>query len=282
MINISKDAQLADVFRDVDLHAAIADIIVRHSTNHQDIRQIALFGLDLRSYRKILDLGCGFGFFSQALKGKVHPQAKIMGIDVWADYQDQFINATQKAGMEAEFYATDINVLDKLPYSSFDLIICSYSLYFFPERIPRIANLLNRNGTFITLTHASPHMIQLIDIIKTCLRSFGIDTACYLPEEKLINRFSSENGRRLLTPWFGKVKEIEYKNSLKFTQSQSDDFIKYLRFKRMYFIPGTSSSKANILPLLEECLTKRLCAEKEFIISKNDIVFICTNPQMLG
>ena len=197
MINISKDVNLVNVFRDVDLHAVIAEIIVRHSSNHQDIRQIALSGLDLPSCRKILDLGCAFGFFNQALKGKVHPRAKIMGIDAWADYRDQFISSTKKAGMEAEFYATDINALDKLPYSSFDLIICSYALYFFPDTIPRIARLLNRNGTFITLTHVSPHMIQLIDFIKTCLRSFGIDTACGLPEEKLINRFSSKNGRQL-------------------------------------------------------------------------------------
>lgn len=133
MINISKDTQLANIFRDVDLHASIAEIIVRHSTNNQDIRQIALAGLDLTTHRKILDLGCAFGFFSQALKEKVHPQAKITGIDVWADYQDQFIRTTQKAGMEAEFYATDINVLNKLAYSSFDLIICSYALYFSPK-----------------------------------------------------------------------------------------------------------------------------------------------------
>jgi len=280
MVNKSKDAHLANIFRDVDLHAAIAKIIVRHSTNHQDIRQIALSGLDLSSCRKILDLGCAFGFFSQALKGKVHPQAKIMGIDVYGNYQDQFINSTRNTGIQAEFHAADINILNKLPCSDFDLIICSYALYFFPETIPRIASLLDRNGTFITLTHVRPHMAQLVDIIKKCLRSFGVDNDCYLPEEKLVHKFSSANGQQLLSPWFGSVKEIKYKNSLLFTPSSSDDLITYLRFKGPYFIPETTSPMENILPLLEACLAKRLCAEKEFIISKNDIIFTCTNPQL--
>ena len=275
-----KDTQLADVFRHLDLHAAIAEIIVRHSTNHQDIRQIALSDLDLRACRNIIDLGCAFGFFSQALKGKVHPQAKIMGIDVCGNYQDQFISSTQNAGIQAEFCPADINVLDKLPFASFDLIICSYALYFFPEAIPRIASLLNHNGTFITLAHARPHMTQLINIIKTCMRSYGVDVDCYLPVEKLMNRFSSANGRQLLTPWFGNIKEIKYKNSLVFTPASSDDLIKYLRFKGPYFIPETTLPKNNILTLLEECLAKRLCAEKKFIVSKNDIIFTCTNPQL--
>lgn len=282
MENKTKDEQLADVFRDVNLHAAIAEIIVRHSTNQQDIRALALSGLDLRSYRKILDLGCAFGFFSQALKGKVHPQAKIMGVDAWVEYKDQFISTTQKAGLESEFHAIDIHDIEKLPSSSFDLIICSYALYFFPEIIPYITKLLTHNGIFIALTHVSPHMIQLIDIIKTCLRSFGINTADCLPEEELINRFSSENGRQKLTPWFREIQQIEYKNSLKFDSTQYDDIIKYIRFKRLYFIPDGPSGRANILQLLEECIRKQLSTEKDFIISKNDIVFLCTDPHILG
>lgn len=132
------------------------------------------------------------------------------------------------------------------------------------------------------MTHATPHMMQLIDIIKTCLRSYGFDTDCYLPVERLIKRFSSENGRQLLSPWFGSIKEIKYKNSLIFSTESIDELIKYLRFKGPYFIPETALSKGKILTLLEEYLAKRLCAEKEFIISKNDIIFTCTNPQMSG
>jgi ubiquinone/menaquinone biosynthesis C-methylase UbiE len=282
MVNINKDLELVNVFRDVDLHAHIAHLIVKHSSNHQDIRQLAISSLDLRSCQKILDLGCAFGFFSQALKGTVHPKAKIIGIDAWADYQDQFISSNNKAELESEFHAADINVLEKIPHSNFDLIICSYALYFFPDTIPHIARLLNRNGIFITLTHVSPHMIQLIDLIKTCLQSFGIDSSSGLPEEKLINRFSSKNGRQLLTPWFGNVKEIEYKNSLTFSPSQSEDLIKYVQFKQLYFIPEYANTDAKILPLLEECVSKRLCAEKEFIISKDDIIYICTNPRISG
>ena len=274
--------RLAKVFRDVDSHADIADIIVKHSTNQQDIREIALNGLNFRSCRHILDLGCAFGFFSRALEGKVPHHAKVTGIDAWADYQDQFMQSAQQAGSDSEFHAVDINLLDTFPLSGFDLILCSYALYFFPGIIPRIAQLMNPAGTFVTLTHASPHMAQLIEIIRSCLQSIGVDPDDRLPEEKLVEKFSSANGHQLLEPYFGKIKEVPYENSLRFYSKDKDDLLQYIRFKKMYFVPDTVTSKSEVQGQLEECIAARLDMENEFLIAKNDIIYICRKPRIPG
>ncbi len=92
--------ELAEVFMDVETHLKINNIIQNHSSNPQDIRAIALEGIDFSQAEKLLDLGCGFGFFSQALKGKIIPQARVTGIDCHSGYRDFYIDLCKKAGIE--------------------------------------------------------------------------------------------------------------------------------------------------------------------------------------
>ncbi len=74
-----KYQRLAEVFENPTMHLAVARIIQEHSTNPQDVRLFALEGLSLQSRQDILDVGCGFGFFTLALKGRVKKRSENTG-----------------------------------------------------------------------------------------------------------------------------------------------------------------------------------------------------------
>ena len=60
--------------------------------------------------------------------------------------------------------------IKKYPARSFDLIICSYALYFFAGMIPEISRILKRDGIFITITHSQCDMQELVDITKKIMK----------------------------------------------------------------------------------------------------------------
>lgn len=274
----SRTSNPADVFSDVAAHRLSADIISFCSENKKDIRQTALEGLYLKSAKNILDLGCAFGFFTGALKGKVHPEARVTGIDRCKQCEEAFMQSCREAEIKGSFSSSGISLIRQIEENSVDLVLSSYSLYFFPEVISEISRVLKDNGTFIAITHVKPHMKELTDRIKTALQQHDIAFRTDLPLEKIIERFSSENGCQLLSPWFGNIESREYKNSLRFTPETFSDFTKYLRFKNSFFIPDISVPKETLLSLVENFIKEEIIAMEKLVISKNDIIFICSEP----
>jgi len=146
---MSEQAQIHKVFDDVQAHLRIAELIRRFSTNRRDVRRTSLEGLDLKDCRQILDLGCAFGSFTDKLEGRVSPDAVATGVDVIGGYEPLFLAACRRAGIRGRFFSTGTPILETFADRTFDLILCSYALYFFPEAIPEIARLLHPQGTFV-------------------------------------------------------------------------------------------------------------------------------------
>ncbi|MEN8226360.1 MAG: class I SAM-dependent methyltransferase, partial [Bacteroidota bacterium] len=153
-----EELSLAKVFKDAGKHREVAGIIRKHLTDDIDIRQQALNGLDLSGAKRILDLGCGYGFFSEALKDRVHKDAQLTGIDRYPEYEWFYFQSCANAGISADFYSDGIHAVEKLKNNTYDLILCSYAMYFFPEIIKRISRILKVDGHFIAITHAIPHI----------------------------------------------------------------------------------------------------------------------------
>src|SRR5512139_2946800 len=147
------------------VHAAISELILRLSSNRTDVRTVALMGLDLTWVRDTLDLGCGFGFMSGKIVEKVGPGAHFIGVDACGENQETFLRTVETAGGRAEFRCMDLP--SDLPWrnESFDLVVASYSLYFFVDLLPEIVRVLRRNGLFLTITH-SEHSIFFRNLYK--------------------------------------------------------------------------------------------------------------------
>ncbi len=276
---MSEQAQIHKVFDDVQAHQRIAGMIQRFSTNKQDVHQTSLEGLDLRECRQILDLGCAFGSFTDKLKGRVSREAVVTGVDVIGAYEPYFLAACQRAGIQGRFFSTGASILKTFADRSFDLVLCSYALYFFPEAIPEIARLLQKEGTFVTITHHRTNAGELIDLVKRTLDTIGLSREKDLPLEIITGRFSSENGEALLRPWFEKITVIDFPNRLVFPKKDIGYFLEYYRFKCPLYFAETGLDMETVIPVVSEQIRKAASGRDEITVSKDDSIFICAMPR---
>lgn len=271
--------KLAHVFSDACSHIAVARMIQEHLSNKQDIRKVTLQYVDLTQSKDILDLGCGFGYFTSGLKGYVHPEAHVMGLDIHSGNEIHFRKSCEKAGLKGSFVAADISWIKSLPPNSVDLIISSFSLYFFPEYIPYFSRLLKKNGHCIIVAHAVPHMHELSFFVKALFQSRGIDYGGELPYESLIRNFSSENGMELLKPWFDTISSYGYQSSLVFPDGDYESLMKYFKFKHTFFLPENGNNTDELIQLLLDKVKEEMKMHGKFLITKDDIIFICSDPK---
>lgn len=257
-------------FESPERHAAIADIVRRRSINQTDVRQVALEGLDLSAARTILDLGCGFGFMTEAIARRVAPEARIVGLDACLANQEPYLDRVAGTSRTGCFVYRRLDSQLDWPADSFDVVVCSYSLYFFPGIIPEVARVLAPDGVFVALTHRE-------ESCRDLLRAIGarqIDSQV-LPVSR---GFSAENGTRLLTPWFAEVERVEYRNALAFEAAQRDELLTYLRFKLPFLSDG-----AEVPSELPEPLTRvieaSLARQGRVVLAKNDAAFRCRKPR---
>lgn len=270
--------RIQKVFDDVRAHRRIADLIRRFSTNKRDVRRVAAEVLDLRGCRSILDVGCAFGSFAKSLRGRVHPGAAITGVDVIEAYEPLFLDACRQAGMQGRFFPGGVSVLKTFPDRSFDLVLCSYALYFFPEAVGDIARLLIPEGTFIAITHHRRNAGELIELTKDILRTAGTYHEKELPFETIIGRFSSESGEALLSPWFGEIRTIDYLNALVFPPADVPHLLEYFRFKSPLYFMGTGMDEETLLSRIGDHLHRLSMGEGGLTVSKDDRIFICRSP----
>lgn len=266
---------LGNVFCDINTHLEVAGIIRKHLTNPLDIREVALSGLDLGKVKKIVDLGCGFGFFTRGLKGKVKKDAEILGIDRHLKCEQHYLNACLETGLKGRFVSNDISEIKSFKRKSVDLVICSYALYFFPEYIKQISRILKDDGYFVAITHSYPHMLELTRYVKKIFKRIGFKTYEKLPYEELIEGFSDENGKELLSAWFGEITRKKITNSLLFKHDDYNHFEKYFRFKKSFFISGNNADQDKLTEIILEKVKKDMKKQGELKISKEDVIFIC-------
>ncbi|MEE9912832.1 MAG: class I SAM-dependent methyltransferase [Deltaproteobacteria bacterium] len=282
MADVLDKKKIRQVFRNVQKHQHIETLIRQFSSNKEDIRLNALDPIDLSSCRNVLELGCAFGAFTGSLKGRLHPEAAITGLDIVAEYEPFFLESCGRAGYRGTFLSTGVQTIKKYPSASFDLIICSYALYFFVDMIPEIARVLKTNGIFITITHDLCNMQELIHITRKTLKEHRLLADNHLlPIEVIIQQFSADNGERLLEPFFGRIRKFNFKNSLVFQPWDIYFFIDYYQFKSPFFLVGTGAEKKNIVNKLLHKLQDIGAQNKVITMCKDDAIFICSQPHFL-
>ena len=267
--------KLSKVFRDVEMHRSVASIIIKHMINKTDVREIALAEVDFKSIETILDLGCGFGFFTEALAGKTGEQVSILGIDKFMEYKPLYLAACNRAGIAGKFVGDEISYIRTLESGSFDVILCSYALYFFPDYINEISRLLKDDGVFVTITHARPHMIEFTTFVKEVFDKHEIELNDDLPFDKLIEKFCDMNGKNLLSEFFGDIREIPYRNRMVFGEDDYPDFSTYLCFKRPFFMPPRCCNENEVCDILLDEVKEHFDKKGGMKISKNDMIFLC-------
>jgi SAM-dependent methyltransferase len=278
MVMVYPTNELSVVFRNTSGHVESSEIIIAHSTNKEDIREFALHNIKFKNAISVIDLGCGFGFFTQALKGRISHQSVVTGIDCFTEYREPYLTLCLELGFKGRFYDSGVDALSGFQPGSVDLILSSFSIYFFPEIIPKVVSLLKNEGTFIIVTHYSTHLKELTSLIKEILNDLGFEHSGPLPHDKLIGNFPAEEGVDRLTGHFKKIEKRDYKNELVFDLESASELMKYVNYKRSFFMPEAVLEDPTLSRMAEASFLNKINKMKEFRITKKDAVFICTHP----
>ncbi len=264
------DALYLSSFETPSQHEVISDIIRRRSTNRADVRDVALRGLDLSFARTVLDLGCGYGFMTEVLAARAAPDALIVGVDVCAANEAPYLERVANTGRRGRFICRRIDRQLSWSDDSFDLVVASYALYFFPDVLPEVARVLAPHGLFLTVTHTETSCRDL-------LRTIGLsDSGSQLLA--LIRRFSAEGAGPQLAPWFGEVERVDYDNALAFDATHRDDFLAYVRFK-LPLLSRNAEPGGELPEALARAVRASLSHGGRVILEKNDAAFHCKRPR---
>ncbi|MBI5446964.1 MAG: NUDIX domain-containing protein [Deltaproteobacteria bacterium] len=281
---IYSDREIELCFQSLDLHQAVNCIVYGHSTNRQDIRNFALDSVDFSRVHNILDLGCGFGFSTLGLRGRIRPGTHIVGIDVQQGYQRPFLQACESVGAVGEFHASDAGELSTYPPRCFDLVFSCFSLYFFPDVIRHIARVLTEDGTFVAVAHSRSSLRELIRHIPPTLEFLGLEVPELLSIQRLLGAFSAENGEELLRPHFGQVDPRAFTNTLKFLPSQLSHVDVYLRMKQRLLLKevyeASPDSVGEALGRIMAALALEAREKGVVEFNKDDKVFLCRRPRV--
>jgi SAM-dependent methyltransferase len=240
-------------YADLGFHKTIGEVIKQHSENREDIREVAKRFVDFLKIRDILDIGCGYGWFEEALPNSFR---FILGVDCLESNEQGFLTVAKKVATRSLFRQILLPAPIDVEPESFDLIVSAYSLYFFPEELPEIRRILRPEGIFLIITHSASMLEE------------GEEFFDFSNLRQVINNFSAENGEKLLRQHFGQVKAVDYINSLVFTEEEKDDLAKYIDFKREFISKDVSPAvvKAKMIYELETRGVMRF--------NKNDRIFL--------
>jgi ubiquinone/menaquinone biosynthesis C-methylase UbiE len=257
-------------------------IIKKYSTNKKDIRHLAIEGLNLSDVKYVLDLGCGYGFFIEILADRLHREASIVGIDLVENNREAYFHTVSSIGYRGDFINNDVEIINTFPQGSYDLIIASFSLYFFPHIINHIARILSPGGIFIAITHSRRSLKEIIEFVTESMQDIGITPPKSISIEQLLTLFSQENGEGLLKDHFKNIESIEYSNSMKFSVDTIDDCIYYIEKKKQLLYKEVMIKHPERVLDLEISVIKRIYEkvqrDNDIIITKDDAIFRCYNP----
>jgi SAM-dependent methyltransferase len=251
-------------------HGSISELIRRHSANPEDVRDVALEGVNVAAADRLLDLGCGFGFMAEGLARRAPAGTEIVGVDVNPSNEIPFVRTVGRAGCRGRFVCE--RLVDRLdPVAGrFSGAAASYSLYFFPGLVRSISRILRPEGFFVAVTHREASLRHLLDVLD-----LPADNA---PHLAVLHRFSAETGAGLLTPWFGSVETREYPNDLVFERADFEALLAYVRFKLPLIVRGFPLGMDVPRPIAGRAAV-HLEREGRIEIAKDDRVFVCREPR---
>jgi hypothetical protein len=150
-----------------------------------------------------------------------------------------------------------------------DLVVASYSIYFFPDLLSEVSRVLRAEGLFLAITHSEKTPRSLCE-------AAGLDQAAS-PLVAYVRKFSAENGRTLLSRFFGQVESTNYLNDLCFEPRHVEELCEYMRFK-LPLLVADNPRPAELSPEIRTRLAEGVRADGRLLINKDDAVFRCREP----
>ncbi|MBC8215558.1 MAG: class I SAM-dependent methyltransferase [Candidatus Marinimicrobia bacterium] len=273
---------LQNTYGRINLHREIGGLIRHYSTNKTNIYDLALQNLTFSDSINVLDLGCGFGQFSAHLKNLIPNGSNITGIDPLESNRKPFLDYTNKFHFSGIFHCHSANLITELKDNSYDLIISGFSLYFFSELLPEIARVLKSDGIFLSITHSKFSLIELLDDIQYALDIPVPITAEHLGLDQTLADFNSQNGDRVLKPYFNTIDNTVYQNQLVFHRKSFDHCVKFVKFKLNTVSHDShyhnTFNEQRFKNRLSDSIKNKMEKEGSYRLNKTDAIFRCRQP----
>ena len=274
---------LDNTFGRVKLHQRIGKIILEQSTNPNPLSSIVYKGISFTDKINIADIGCGYGRCISYLDKIVPKDSEYIGIDPLDSNRTTFLKNTEIAGFTGNYICGNADQISEFPDSHFDLILCNYSLYFFIDTLPTIVNKLKSDGLFITITHSTNSLKELLEDLQTVLNIDHKSTWDELGSEQVLDNFNAENGFELLQPYFKNIEKLEYHNTLEFYNNDIDKLFDLLQFKKTSLIHHNDYADfiktKEFDDKLRNTISSKINKVGKYILNKDDAVFRCRTPK---
>jgi hypothetical protein len=212
------------------------------------------------------------------LNGTIPAGSECIGIDKLETNKKHFLNAASAAEFEGSFLTGPAERIREIEDRTCQLILANYSLYFFPDILPAIRKALADNGIFIAITHSKNQLQEFFSDLEQIIQFTGSDSSKRIFKPQLQDRFSSENGKEILSQYFSRIKRITYKNQLRFPYQHLSKCIYYLYFKRYTIYDENFLSRSDKKMLNQGLLTymrKRSKITGSYDLNKDDTIFQC-------
>ncbi|UCF68444.1 MAG: class I SAM-dependent methyltransferase [Acidobacteriota bacterium] len=223
--------------------------------------------------KRVLDLGCGFGFMTEFIAKRVAHDAEMTGVDVFPANEKPYLDAVRSAGRRGRFICAALEQSLDWPDRFFDLVVASYSLYYFRRLLPEIARVLAPSGLFFASAHSTRSCLDMLD-------SLGLSPAA-TDLTLLALGFSAENAGDQLREHFEQTVRIDYHNTLLFDGSPEGeaDWLAFVRFKLPLLVPACQQESDAAADAVIEKARALLAREGTIILDKSDAGFRCSGAR---
>lgn len=216
-MNINDTATVKKQYANADSLNTRISIHDKYSTNKMGFGRWIFSNYEIHTGMNILELGCGTGDMWKGQDSIINSCSSI----ILSDFSEGMLETAKAnlAGCKRIDYKV-INI-EKIPYenNTFDVVIANMMLYHVPnlnKALTEVRRVLKDDGTFYSATYGEHGIIEYLSKI---LAPYGVNN-------NINKNFTLQNGLRILSGFFKKVKMLEYNDSLAVTNI--DDMIDYI------------------------------------------------------
>lgn len=188
----------------------------------RDIDQWMLEILPLKPNMTILDVGCGSGKQCFSYLAHLNGKAEITGGDVSEELLERAKQENQKLGNHVTFQTLDFNQPFPFPDETFDLVSCSFAIYYaedIPFTIKEMHRVLKPGGYLFTTGPLPENKQMFYDVIRSA-------TGLSIPPMPGSSRYATEI-QASVRSLFSETDLIVFENPLTFPEVEP--FIAYTR-----------------------------------------------------
>jgi len=206
---------------------------------------------------RVLEVGCGAGALWRENRARIPPGWQL----TLTDLSLGMLETARAAGVPAHFAQSDAQAIP-FPSASFDAVLANHMLYHVPNLSRALAELgrvLKPGGVLFAATNGTEHMRELNALVAEFLGVACVERA---------STFHRENGHAILSPYFDKVRWLDFPDALIVTQVEP--LVAYLRSG--FF--GERTIREEHVGALRAFIAARLARDGAIRITKSTGVFV--------